>query len=93
MALKMPLLRAAMRLREAAPSSWDEFVLAFENYAVEISTDLVIADHDKIFIAQGRAQSARDFASMFRNCRDELEHLQERGKANERRPTRIQPNR
>ena len=87
MALKMPLLRAAMRLREAAPTSWDEFVLAFHDYAVEVAADVVIADPDKIFVAQGRAQSARDFATMFRNCRDELEHLQERGKANERRPT------
>lgn len=63
-----PLQQICLRLRNASPEGWDQFLAAFDAYATEITVAVTQAPPAEILIMQGRAQQALALLRMFREC-------------------------
>ena len=75
MVKKEHMLRMAVRLREAAPDQWEEFVGAVRVYATETAQKLVQATPEGLVLAQGRAQALADMAETLTNAPAALERM------------------
>lgn len=51
------LVKAAMRLREASPQAWVDFLAAMKQRSEKAAFDLVNAPDDMVFLGQGRARA------------------------------------
>ncbi len=67
-------LKAAALARAAGPT-WDEFLKAFEAYAEMRGRECVQAPHDKIFVAQGRAQQCSVLHELFASAKTKAAQL------------------
>lgn len=56
------------RLSRAEPDAWEQFLVAFELYAMEAMQGLTSAPQDQILNMQGRAQQCEALLRMFREC-------------------------
>lgn len=68
----------ALRLRNADPEGFEQFVAAFDAYTGEITVAVTDAPQDQILNMQGRAKQCLAFLRLFREC-----HIQ--------KPTQPQP--
>jgi len=62
---KDELALTAAHLSRAAPSSWADFMKAFEAYTAERKDSCVQAPADRVLLAQGRAQQCVELSSLF----------------------------
>jgi len=62
------LAQHCMRLRNADPRAWDEFVTCFDAYATEVTVAVTRADQNMILNWQGKAQAYLHLLDTFRNC-------------------------
>ena len=69
--VKREFLRAALRLRNAGPTQWNEFIQQFGNYSDMITDSILEADVGSILVAQGCAKQCRALVQMLA----EVEHL------------------
>lgn len=58
----------ALRLKNADPSNFDQFVECFDVYTSEVTVAVTEAPQDVILNAQGRAQQCLALLRMFREC-------------------------
>lgn len=76
---RLPLQRAAERLRVANPTGWDEFLACLDRYgdgAVEAILKIPGATGD-IYIAQGRAKGVREIAETLRQAQQQIRAMDE----------------
>lgn len=59
---------AALRLRNAAPQEWDEFMLAFQRYTDKAVYDILKADASTILGAQAAAQQCGYLFDILEHC-------------------------
>lgn len=62
------LALCALRLRNADPRAWDDFLACFDAYATEVTVAVTQAEQHEILQAQGRARAFLHLLDTFRNC-------------------------
>lgn len=62
------IIDAAMRLRAAAPESWEGFVFAMREYAAAQASAMVSCPPESLNKAQGMALTANDIAQTLMNA-------------------------
>lgn len=62
------LQRAALRLRNASPSEWDEFINAFADYSQDITLAVIESAPNEILDRQGRAKMMLSLHRLFVEC-------------------------
>jgi hypothetical protein len=62
-------------LARAAPSQWSDFLAALKEYSDSITGHCIEAPTDKLQVAQGRAQMAREILRILRECKVTAERL------------------
>lgn len=58
----------SLRLRNADPETWDQWVHAFHVYTVERAIETVGAGSDTILVAQGAARQCQALLRVFQEC-------------------------
>ncbi len=59
---------ASLRVRNADPRAWDEFMTAFERYTDKAVYDILHADQATILGAQAAAQQCAVLRDLFNQC-------------------------
>lgn len=62
------LIKSAAELKRAARGPYEEFIKSFRVYLERAKTDLITADKDKVFQAQGKAQVLWELATKLEDC-------------------------
>lgn len=57
-----------LRLKNANPEAWDNFVQTFDIYATEVAIQLTQAPSDEILRMQGRAQQCIGLLRLMQEC-------------------------
>jgi hypothetical protein len=57
-----------LRLKNAAPETWDNLVQTFDIYATEVTVAVTQAPADCILVMQGRAQQCLALLRLMREC-------------------------
>ena len=68
MAKIYPIAEAALRLRNANPEGFDQFVNILNELTMDMLVSLSDATNDRVLIAQGQCQQMRWFLRMLREC-------------------------
>jgi hypothetical protein len=71
------IVETAVRLRAAAPETWEEFVMAIREYAAASTTEMLRAPPEMLLKAQGMALCANDIATTLLNAaklKDKFSH-------------------
>lgn len=63
-----PLSLAALRLRNADPKAWADFISAMEVWSATRLNAMASAPPDGVFMAQGMALDARALLRIFNEC-------------------------
>lgn len=72
------LTLAAANLARSAPNGWREFLQAAASYTTTIDTNCIQSPLDKLPVAQGRAQNAREFFGLLENCLQDADRIMKR---------------
>lgn len=70
----MAIVSAAAELKRAAPQPYDTFVRAMKAYAERAKKDLLAAEANVIFPAQGKAQALDQLATKLEDCINQDAH-------------------
>lgn len=57
-----------LRLRNADPIVWEQFVQCFDTFTIEVMSQMSAAPSDAILNLQGRAQQCRALLRIFAEC-------------------------
>jgi hypothetical protein len=76
------LIQSAMVIRETAPEAWENFVRAAQLYAAGIARDMVKAEPELLFRAQGQAQMAARLATTLKDAPELFEAIRARRQKN-----------
>lgn len=68
MSEKHPLSAAALRLRNANPEGFDQFVNILNDLAMDMLVSLSDASNDTVLVGQGKCQQMRWFLRLLREC-------------------------
>jgi len=63
-----PIVLRAAELKRAAPQQYEDFVKSMRAYADRAKNDLLAAEADKIFPAQGKAQALEQLVKKLEDC-------------------------
>jgi hypothetical protein len=74
----LKIIETGMRLREAAPVAWQEFVEALRMRSASLTGDLVRAPPDTFQQMQGKAREAVEFAQQLMDLHKTFETIQNR---------------
>ncbi len=61
-----------LRLRNAAPEVWDQFIAQFEAYTLNVLNELAFKDQSMVLTVQGHAQQCKALLRVFTECDQEL---------------------
>lgn len=64
----LAIVTAAAELKRAAPAQYEHLTKAMRSYAERAKNELVVADANVIFPAQGKAQALGQLASKLEDC-------------------------
>lgn len=65
----------AARLAQVAPKEWSEFLAALVVFSDDVVEQCVVSQVDKLPVAQGRAQFAREILRILWECKKTAEQL------------------
>jgi hypothetical protein len=77
---ELELCRAAVRLRAASPTAWDDFVISLANYSTEVTRLCISSAPDVLLREQGKAQAVALLVGTLHEAPATVERMAQKGK-------------